>query len=428
MDKSPSAQRPDVMQVKLPSQGRGVYAARGAHMTADVWGVTPSLLNDLEALKRRMASAVRGAGATMLKLEAVAFSPSGVTVMAVLAESHASLHTYPEEGVLMADAFTCGDVDPEPLIAALIEGLGSTHHVIRRTARGEGRTTHVEELLSPGMSRIWAIDEVVAEEKTPYQNVLLARTGQGATLFCNRERQSSELTQLIYHEGQFVPAALLVDDCKRVLIIGSSEGVVTQLALWSGAEEIIHADIDQRCVELCADHLPYGYSRRDVERYAKGDDSVQLLFEDGVEVVRRLKAAGKRFDVIVMDLPDEEVEPTGQHNRLYGEKFLADLRDLLGNGGVVISQAGCASYWRNETLVRTYQRFASIFPTTVYFELTEQDWVWVIGCQSAVDDPVHKMQSRLKTLSYRPAYIDEQVISAATIPPAGFRRLISKLN
>ncbi len=390
-------------------------------MMMDAWGVPHHILNDIEALKSRMERAVRKVGATLLNLDAVQFSPNGITVVAVLAESHASIHTYPEQGVLMADAFTCGAIDPEPLIEALLEGVDVSRRVVRRTARGDSRPTHVEEQLSSGLTRIWEIDEVVATERTAYQDVLIARTAHGMTLFCNRERQSSELTQLIYHEGQFIPAALLAGRCKRVLVIGSSEGVVVQLALWCGAEHVVHVDIDRRCVDLCAEHLPYGYSKRDVERYEKGTDIVHLLFEDGSAVVDRLKAENQHFDIVVMDLPDEELDSDKQHNRLYQREFLEDLRDLLEPDGVVISQAGCASFWRNQTLAHTFQRFSDV----VYFELTEQDWVWVVGCNAATPDPVATMQHTLKGLPYTPHFIDGTLIAAATVLPVGLRRRIA---
>lgn len=397
-------------------------------MMVDAWGIPNHILNDIDLLKSRMEKAVHKVGATLLNLNAVQFSPNGITVVAVLAESHASIHTYPEQGVLMADAFTCGSIDPEPLIEALLDGIEVSRRIVRRTARGDSHPTHVEEQLSSGIARVWELNEVIAAERTAYQDVLIARTAHGTTLFCNRERQSSELTQLIYHEGQFIPAALLAGQRKRVLVIGSSEGVVVQLALWCGAEHVVHVDIDRRCVDLCAEHLPYGYSKRDVQRYEKGTDTVQLLFEDGSAVVDRMKADSRRFDIIVMDLPDEEPNSPHQHNRLYQREFLEDLRDLLEPDGVVISQAGCASFWRNQTLGNTFRRFSDTFSTAVYFELTEQDWVWVVGCNAVVPDPVATMQHKLKTLAYTPRFIDGDLITAATVLPVGLRRRISTSN
>lgn len=418
----------DTPHSALATEDDDAYSPSGIHMMIDAWGVPHHILNDIEALKSRMEKAVRNVGATLLNLNAVQFSPNGITVVALLAESHASIHTYPEHGVLMADAFTCGSIDPEPLIEALLEGLDMSRRVVRRTARGDSHPTHVEEKLSSGLARVWEINEVVATERTAYQDVLIARTAHGMTLFCNSERQSSELTQLIYHEGQFIPAALLAGQRKRVLVIGSSEGVVVQLALWCGAEHIVHVDIDRRCVDLCAEYLPYGYSKRDVERYEKGTDTVQLLFDDGSAVINRMRAENQHFDIVVVDLPDEELNSDHQHNRLYQREFLEDLRDLLEPDGVVISQAGCASFWRNQTLAHTFQRFSDTFSTAVYFELTEQDWVWVVGCNAATPDPVATMQHTLKILPYTPHFIDGNLIAAATVLPVGLRRRVSTSN
>lgn len=401
-----------------------VFPPEGIHLIVDAWGGDYERLNDRRFLSDLLVSAASSCGATLLKVESFHFEPNGVTAIAILAESHASLHTYPDHGVIMIDAFTCGSIDPDPLIRSLVEGVRAERHVVRRAARGDRAPLYIEEALSPGQTRIWDLHDIVARERTDFQDVLIARTDHGLTLFCNDERQSSELTQLIYHEGQFVPAALLADHCRTVLIVGSSEGVVTQLAQWCGAERIVHADIDRRCVELCAQHLPYGYTPGDLVTHRSGRSGVELLYEDGAAVVDRYLECGDRFDVIVIDLPDEEAGRDAQHNRLYEQDFLLRLKRLLRPGGAVIAQAGCASYWRNTTLTRALKRFRSVFASAVYFEMTEQDWVWVVGTEAVIEDPVTRMRNALASLPYAPSYIDAETIGAATVIPLGLRRLI----
>lgn len=65
-------------------------------------------LDDVEILKRDMISAVTSVGATVLNCVWHKFEPKGVSLVLLLAESHASLHTYPEEGACFIDLFTCG--------------------------------------------------------------------------------------------------------------------------------------------------------------------------------------------------------------------------------------------------------------------------------------------------------------------------------
>src|SRR5699024_7116402 len=117
----------------------------------------------------------------------------------------------------------------------------------------------IQETMGADMRRLWRVDEVLAERDTAYQHVLVARTGQGVSLFCDDDRQSTEFSQLVYHEAMMVPAFLLADKIERVLIIGSSEGVASKMAVQAGAQQVDHVDIDQECVHLCAENLPYGY-------------------------------------------------------------------------------------------------------------------------------------------------------------------------
>ena len=94
-----------------------IHAARGSHAMLDLAGCEHALLDDARRLRHALVGAVERAGATVLHTIVYPFDPQGVSVMCVLAESHASIHTYPEHGVCMIDVFTCGD-DIDPLAAA----------------------------------------------------------------------------------------------------------------------------------------------------------------------------------------------------------------------------------------------------------------------------------------------------------------------
>ena len=95
----------------------------GQHLLAELYGVPAAKLDDPVLLEEALREGVRRSGAALLNLEARRFSPHGVTVLALLAESHASLHSYPEAGALFFDAFTCGPCDPEAILAAVVTAL-----------------------------------------------------------------------------------------------------------------------------------------------------------------------------------------------------------------------------------------------------------------------------------------------------------------
>jgi S-adenosylmethionine decarboxylase len=114
------------------------HLATGKHCLLDASGCSFDILNEPENLERLIALAANVAGATVLHIRTEKFEPQGVTVVAVLSESHISIHTYPELGVFMADIFTCGDVcDPEKAGRYLISQLQPKQSSLRMIERGQ---------------------------------------------------------------------------------------------------------------------------------------------------------------------------------------------------------------------------------------------------------------------------------------------------
>jgi spermidine synthase len=233
-------------------------------------------------------------------------------------------------------------------------------------------------------------------------------------LFSDRERQSTEFSQFVYHEALLVPALLLADKIERVLVIGSGEGVVSQLAVSAGAAHVDHVDIDREAVRMSAQHLPYGYTMDELHRAESSFGPVTMHYCDAWEFVDHCTTV---YDIVVIDLPDERTTPA-QHNRLYELDFLKKCR---GIGRVVVGQAGCPTLWRNESLHSSWQRFHETFDTVVYFGSDEHEWAFLSGLSGTVKDPLAVMSARLPTLAYRPCTIDADSLVAATVPPKALR-------
>lgn len=89
--------------------GNEPYQFKGKHFIASYLECDMRALINLETLLQAMEHAVRASGATILDHTAYVFPPNGLTVVYLLSESHASLHTYPEHGSCFVDLFTCGD-------------------------------------------------------------------------------------------------------------------------------------------------------------------------------------------------------------------------------------------------------------------------------------------------------------------------------
>ena len=90
-------------------QEESAYAFRGVHFFASYSDCDPEALSDVSGLQLAMRAAVEQCGATILDESSWVFEPNGLTMVFLLSESHASIHTYPEHSACFVDLFTCGD-------------------------------------------------------------------------------------------------------------------------------------------------------------------------------------------------------------------------------------------------------------------------------------------------------------------------------
>ena len=90
----------------------------GTHLIVDLWGA--ERLDDLAHIEAALRDAVTAAKATLLHIHLHHFTPNrGVSGVAVLAESHISIHTWPENGYAALDIFMCGSAEPQATIEVL---------------------------------------------------------------------------------------------------------------------------------------------------------------------------------------------------------------------------------------------------------------------------------------------------------------------
>jgi len=108
----------------------------GTHLIIDLWGATR--LDELAHVEATLVDAVNAAGATLLHIHLHHFTPNGgISGVAVLAESHISIHTWPERGYAALDVFMCGDAQPEKAIPVLEAAFRPERTVVDTFYRGE---------------------------------------------------------------------------------------------------------------------------------------------------------------------------------------------------------------------------------------------------------------------------------------------------
>ena len=108
-----------------------VFHSMGKHLLLEIYDGEPDALNDHIFLKDLLFDGIMKSKSKILNTIIHKFDPQGCTILFALAESHVSLHTWPERGCLSADFYTCGDKDPEIIAKSVIKGLKSKKHRIR---------------------------------------------------------------------------------------------------------------------------------------------------------------------------------------------------------------------------------------------------------------------------------------------------------
>ena len=114
----------------------GVRCA-GAHLIIDLYEA--DRLDDIEHIEQTLRACVDAAQATLLHIHLHHFEPNGgVSGVAVLAESHISIHTWPENGYAALDVFMCGNAQPDECVPVLRKAFAPKNIAVSELLRGQG--------------------------------------------------------------------------------------------------------------------------------------------------------------------------------------------------------------------------------------------------------------------------------------------------
>lgn len=109
----------------------------GTHLLIDVREAEG--LDDLKLIEDTMKKCVEAAGATLLTIDLHHFTPNGgISGVAILAESHISIHSWPEYGYAALDVFMCGDAQPAKAVPVLKKAFNAGRVDVEEVRRGKG--------------------------------------------------------------------------------------------------------------------------------------------------------------------------------------------------------------------------------------------------------------------------------------------------
>ena len=354
----------------------------GRHLVVDYWDCDADLLNDEARLVEILALAADAAGATVMAMRSHKFEGQGVTAVAILAESHISIHTWPDAGYAGVDIYTCGSCDPLKAYSMLEKALSSGRAEYVEILRGRGDEERSilpinnEPPLRSGLEQdgAWfyegsvpgrryckinhgfSVTDVVLKEHSKFQDYLVFdNPAYGRVLVLDGIVQLSTYDEYIYHDMLVHPPLFAHPNPKRVLIVGGGDGGTLREVLKHNPDEVVMIDIDEQFVRNIAACFP------SVHAGSFEDARLTLLFEDASEALKRYENA---FDVAIIDCNDG----VGPSEILFGEEFYATVACALKKDGVCSAQAG--SMMDLEHLENMRQLMTNQIGPTTGFKLT----------------------------------------------------------
>ena len=165
------------------------------------------------------------------------------------------------------------------------------------------------------------------KEKSEFQDIeILKHDHFGTLLVLDGYIQACQADEFIYHEmAVHVPLLGYVHDKASVLIVGGGDGgILREVLVHDFVETVTMVEIDHRVIELSNKFLGIQGNY--------DDPRVSLRIEDAAAFVKGAISAGKKFDLIVLDL----TEPVGPSANLFTEKFISSLSTIVAEKGVIL--------------------------------------------------------------------------------------------
>jgi spermidine synthase len=363
----------------------------GQHLLVDLKNVDKEFLNSEERLAAAIVEVIKEGGLTLLSYHCHALVPSGVSCVGVLLESHISLQTWPEEGVITIDLFTCGSAPLIPVIPKLIElfGIGDNvqsqwSHSLRGFRDGERHILDNQSdlavwVLSPlemykkenivsVKSPIQQIDiwDIVELDATPSHEDALKHNLQPGDprwltpelaspdrlLFLDGTLQAMAKSGPVFREAIVHPAMFAHPNPKNVVIVGGGEGaILCEVLKHKTVEKATMIELDPMLIELSRQYLPAFSDCSDFEGRSDNcfdDKLVSVIHEDGIEWfgdrygVEANKKPVDPIDVIVVDVLYPE-DSTTRSDKVYNDSnFWSSLMKSLSDEGVLAVVVGKA--------------------------------------------------------------------------------------
>ena len=297
----------------------------GEHITLDIIGTKKEY--DPSFYEKLVYKIAKKAKVTVLEISKYKFKPQGFTLVALLAESHISFHTFPENKIISFDFFTCGKVSPSIAIDIIKKEI-EHKRIVKKEFNRDTIALYHDIYSSPGLQKSYVVKNVLEDftSKVGQHIEILDLEQFGKSLFIDNEIQVATKDEHLY-SGTFVNAGLKLNKNKETAaIIGGGDGGVARECISKEFGYIDWFELDPEVVEVCEKHLG------SIGNKATKKNSVKCIWGDAFESIKKIE--DDRYDKIFVDLNDD------QFCIDLAAKNMDSLVRILKPNGVITAQVG----------------------------------------------------------------------------------------
>ncbi len=357
----------------------------GKHIVVEFYGCNFEKLNNLEEIRKTMLEATKAIKAHILGDIFHRFNPQGVTGIIAISESHLSIHTWPEYGYAAVDIFTCGNVEPWEALKVMKNYFKPKRMTYKFFGRGgKEDACYFEEKLDSSVSLAMKVDNVIFSDLADNMKIDIFENKRfGKVLMIDGKIQLTQADERNYHEAIVHPAMNLVEDARRVLIVGGGDGCSAREVLkYDNVERIDLVDISKTVVDTSKKYLS------DINEGALEHEKVNVIIS---EARKYLEECNEKYDVVIVDSTD----PIKDACKLFTLEFYDLVKKKLRGKGAMVTHAGSLFYhvYFFTSVVKTLkQLFSSVFPYSSWIPSYPGGlWGFVLASDSEID-PKRKIE------------------------------------
>ena len=269
----------------------------GEHITLDIIGTTQEYKPAF--FEKIVYKIAKKAKVAILKISKHKFEPQGFTLIALLAESHMSFHTFPENNIISFDFFTCGKVSPAVAVDIIKKEI-EHKRIVKKEFNRDTISLYHDIYSSAGLKKSYVVNNVLEDftSKVGQHIEILDLEQFGKSLFIDNEIQVATSDEHLY-SSTFVNSGLKLNkDKEKAAIIGGGDGGVARECISKGFNFIDWYELDPEVVEVCNKHLGK------IGNKATEKNSVKCIWGDAFESIKKVE--DDKYDKIFVDLNDDQ--------------------------------------------------------------------------------------------------------------------------